>query len=162
MVDLNRANLLLYDKGKWIGGRVLSKTSNWVEGEEYLQANSASTSNMVIETNLVYKGSPLLTAAERIIYVNDSSSNHSAQIQLGYMNDSDVFTLIGAQSASAAGVKKSVAYEGIEADGYYINQKTVNLTNRTAAKGRKVCIRLITYFGVWRIDKVWLSGVQRL
>lgn len=163
MADRDRAMLLLYDKGRWVGGRVLSKTSNWVEEEGDLLANSNSSSNIVIETDFVYNGNPLLTAAERFIYVNNNTNSHSAKVQVGYMNDSNTFTYIGSnEGVSSQSVNKQTVYNGIEANGYYINQKTVNLTNRTAAKGRKVCIRLTTYFGVWKIDKVWLSGITRL
>ena len=163
MVDRDRAMLLLYDKGKWIGGRVLSKTSNWVEGEEYLQANSSSSSNIVIETNLVYKGNPHLTASERIIYTNGSSGTYTTKIQVGFMNDSNAFTYIGSgENSSSTAVKQSVVKPGIDADEFYINQKAISQTNRTASKGRKLCIRITTYFGVWHFDKIWLSGVSRL
>lgn len=163
MVDRDRAMLLLYDKGRWVGGRVLSKTGNWVEGEEYLQANSSSSSNIVIETNLVYKGNPHLTASGRIIYTNGSSGTCTTKIQVGFMNDSNAFTYISSTEGNAStSVKQSVVKPAIDSDGYYTNQKAISQTNRTASKGRKLCIRITTYFGVWRFDKIWLSGVSRL
>lgn len=153
---------LLYDSGRWYGGKVLSKTSNWEERENFLLVNSSTSSNLIIETNLVYHGEPQLTVDERLIYVNNNSTSHSTQIQVGYMNDSNVFTFIGNSSNSAHTVNKATVYNGIAADGYYINSLTIGLNNRTAAKGRKICIRLTTYFGVWEIDKVWFSGITKL
>ena len=167
MESRDRARLLLYDKGKWIGGRVLSKTSNWGEGEEYLQANSNSSSNIVIETDFVYKSTdPAFVASERLIYTNAAGSSYSAQIQVGYMNDSNVFQYIKATQGNAANsVKQSDAKQAIDENGYYILSKAITHTSQAGkaeAIGRKVCIRLTTYFGAWRIDKVWLSGISRL
>lgn len=163
MVDRDRAMLLLYDKGRWIGGRVLSKTTNWVEEEGDLLATSNSSSNIVIETDFVYKGNPHLTASGRIIYTNGSSGTFSTQIQVGFINDSNAFTYIGPNEGnSSTSAKQSVVKPVIDSDGYYINKKAISQTNRTASKGRKLCIRIKTYFGVWRFDKIWLSGVSRL
>lgn len=163
MVDRDRAMLLLYDKGKWIGGRVLSQTGQVSFNADYIQMNHTSNNAIIIETDFIYKGAPHLTASDRIIYTSGSSGSYTSQIQVGFINDSNSFTYIGGnQGNSSNSVKQSVAKPAIDADGYYINQKEISLTGRTTSKGRKLCLRITTYFGVWRVDKIWLSGVTQL
>ena len=132
-----------------------------------MQANSNSSSNIVIETDFVYKSTdPAFVASERLIYTNAAGSSYSAQIQVGYMNDSNVFQHIkAAQGNTTNSVKQSDAKQAIDENGYYILSKAITHTSQAGkaeAIGRKVCIRLTTYFGTWRIDKVWLSGITRL
>ena len=68
IADTNRRRLLLYDRGKWVGGRILSKDSKYVENEDHIYAGSSSSGVLIIETSFVFKGNPTLSAFNRIIY----------------------------------------------------------------------------------------------